>query len=283
MTVLEAIQLSTTFLERKSISSARLHAELLLAEVLHVKRFDLYLKFDQPLSQIEIDKYREFLVRRSKKEPLQYIIGHTQFYGLDFNLNNNVLIPRSDTERLVELTIAHINSLNNSENVLEVGTGSGNIAVAIAFHCPEAKIFSIDISPQAIELAKQNAQLNNVENRINFICENFSNYNFEVNKFDIIVSNPPYISTEEFKNLDSEVSDFEPRIALTDDKDGLTFFKLISKKATTLLNKEGSIFFEVGFNQADKVKEILLESGFINILVHKDYSGIDRVVQGILK
>ena len=283
MTVLEAIKLSTDFLERKSIPSARLSAEILLADLLRLKRLDLYLKYDRPLSKSEIDSYRELILRRSNGEPVQYIVGHTNFYGLEFFVTPSVLIPRNDTEELVELVIMYLNSFSKPVNVLDIGTGSGNISVAIAHGCNHAEVTSIDISQEAILIAKKNAELNNVTSRINFICNDVENYDFENKLFDVIVSNPPYIPLDEFSKLNTEVSKYEPRLALTDEGDGLKYFKIIASKSAQLLKNGGSIFFEVGYNQATDVKNILLDNRFIDVSIIKDYSEINRFIHGIFK
>jgi len=283
MIVLEAIQLSSDFLKRKSVESSRLNAEILLAEILGIKRLELYLKYDKPLTQSETDKYREFIVRRSKGEPLQYITGHTEFYGHDFLVNPTVLIPRNDTEILVEHAIDFIQKSEKKFTVLDIGTGSGNIAICISMHCPNVELYAIDISHGAIELAKKNAARNDLLGNICFIEGDIKNYDFLDKKFDLIISNPPYISLNGFNELQREVHEYEPRIALTDESDGLKYFKVISKEAREILNNNGLLMFEVGYDQSESVKEILLENSFEEISVIKDYSKIDRVVQARLK
>lgn len=283
MIVLEAIQLSSDFLKRKSVESSRLNAEILLAEILGIKRLELYLKYDKPLTQSETDKYREFIVRRSKGEPLQYITGHTEFYGYDFLVNPTVLIPRNDTEILVEHAIDFIQKSEKKITVLDIGTGSGNIAISISLHCSNVELFAIDISHGAIELAKKNAARNDLLGNICFIEGDIKNYDFLDKKFDLIIANPPYISLNGFNELQREVHEYEPRIALTDESDGLKYFKVISKEAREILNNNGLLMFEVGYDQSESVKKILLENSFEEISVIKDYSKIDRVVQARLK
>jgi len=283
MIVLEAIQLSSDFLKRKSVESSRLNAEILLAEILGIKRLELYLKYDKPLTQSETDKYREFIVRRSKGEPLQYITGHTEFYGHDFLVNPTVLIPRNDTEILVEHAIDFIQKSEKKFTVLDIGTGSGNIAICISMHCPNVELYTIDISHGAIELAKKNADRNDLLGNISFIEGDIKNYDFLDKKFDLIIANPPYISLNGFNELQREVHEYEPRIALTDESDGLKYFKVISKEAREILNNNGLLMFEVGYDQSESVKKILLENSFEEISVIKDYSKIDRVVQARLK
>ena len=278
--ILQIIELSAEYLNTKGVESPRLNAELLLANLLNCKRLDLYLKYDQPLKEIEINKYRELIARRGKREPLQYIIGNVEFYGLNFSVNPNVLIPRQETEILVDQIISNIDK-NTKVKILDIGTGSGNIPIALAKNLPNVEIVAIDISGNAIAIAKFNSERNNVSDRINFINSDFNKYLISENhQFDIIVSNPPYIKIDEYNLLEKELTDFEPNIALTDFNDGLTFYRNISEKSKSLLKSNGQIYFEVGISQSAKVKEILENNNFSNIKLVKDYLEIERVVYG---
>ncbi len=278
--ILQIIELSAEYLNTKGVESPRLNAELLLANLLNCKRLDLYLKYDQPLKEIEINKYRELIARRGKREPLQYIIGNVEFYGLNFSVNPNVLIPRQETEILVDQIISNIDK-NTKVKILDIGTGSGNIPIALAKNLPNVEIVAIDISGNAIAIAKFNSERNNVSDRINFINSDFNKYLISENhQFDIIVSNPPYIKIDEYNLLEKELTDFEPNIALTDFNDGLTFYRNISEKSKSLLKSNGQIYFEVGISQSGKVKEILENNNFSNIKLVKDYLEIERVVYG---
>jgi release factor glutamine methyltransferase len=278
--ILQIIELSAEYLNTKGVESPRLNAELLLANLLNCKRLDLYLKYDQPLKEIEINKYRELIARRGKREPLQYIIGNVEFYGLNFSVNPNVLIPRQETEILVDQIISNIDK-NTKVKILDIGTGSGNIPIALAKNLPNVEIVAIDISGNAIAIAKFNSERNNVSDRINFINSDFNKYLISENhQFDIIVSNPPYIKIDEYNLLEKELTDFEPNIALTDFNDGLTFYRSISEKSKSLLKSNGQIYFEVGISQSGKVKEILENNNFSNIKLVKDYLEIERVVYG---
>ncbi|MBK8946783.1 MAG: peptide chain release factor N(5)-glutamine methyltransferase [Ignavibacteriae bacterium] len=279
--ILELIERSADYLKSKGVESPRLNAELLLANILNCNRMELYLKYDQPLKDLEINKYREFISRRGKREPLQYIIGKVEFYGLNFIVNENVLIPRQETEILIDTVLLQTEK-NKNTKILDIGTGSGNIPISLAKNFPHSEIDSIDISNDAIEIAKQNAKINSVEDRINFIVNDFRNFNYLKNQYDLIVSNPPYINLREYNLLEKELLEFEPKIALTDFNDGLSFYKMISQKAKLLLKPKGKIFYEVGISQAESVKNILKENNFINIMIAKDYLGIDRVVVGEL-
>ena len=281
LTVLESIKLSTEFLEKKGIESPRLNAEILLSEILNCKRLDLYLKFDQPLKELEISKYREWIKRRGLYEPIQYIIGKIEFFGLQFRVNSSVLIPRPETEILVEEVLRYSKSKNGLK-ILDIGTGSGIIAIAIAKQLEDSQITAIDISQEAINLAMENAVTNEVISKLKFLMSDIKD--FENNeKFDVVVSNPPYISKEDFPSLQNEIKDYEPRIALTDSNDGLDFYKIISKRSKSLLKKDGRIYFEVGKGQADNVERILIENDFICIRSINDYQQIERVVTGVMQ
>lgn len=279
LTVLEAINLSTDYLQKKNIESPRLNAELLLAEVLSCKRIDLYLSFDRPLKDNEIKIYREFIRRRGLFEPLQYILGKVNFYNIDFKINKNVLIPRQETEILVDTIISKYNKVQKL-NILEVGVGSGIISIVIAKNLVNVNVTAIDISKEALEVAKENAMLNDCTDKINFIEGDVKEIEFNEGIFDLIVSNPPYISKEEYYKLQKEIIDYEPKYALTDDDDGLTFYKVIIDKARKWLKKNGIIFFELGYGQSNKVNDLLIKGNFTSINVIKDLQNIDRVICG---
>ncbi|MFA3782054.1 peptide chain release factor N(5)-glutamine methyltransferase [Melioribacteraceae bacterium 4301-Me] len=282
LTVLESIKLSAEYLKNKGIQSPRINAELLLAEILNCKRLDLYLSFDKPLTENEISKYREWIRRRGKFEPLQYIIGKTEFYGLTFLINKNVLIPRQETEILVE-TILNDYESNGIQKILDIGTGSGNIAIALAKFLPNSHITAVDISTDAITVAKKNAQLNSVDKLIQFIILDITkegSISQLQSSYDIIVSNPPYIPLNEYKTLQKEITDYEPIYAVTDKENGFRFYKIISNLSQKLLNKYGKLYFEVGKEQAKFVKKIMIENNFKNIKTKKDYLGIERVLTG---
>ncbi len=282
LTVLNAINLSTDFLGKKEIESPRINAELLLAHTLNCRRLDLYLSYDRPLSDDEIKIYREFIRRRSKSEPLQYIIGKVEFFGLEFKVNPAVLIPRQETEILVEIIINSVNK-DDQIKILDVGTGSGNILISLVKHLSNAFAVGMDKSQSALETARVNAILNNVSEKIEFIVQDINADNFPVNEFDIIVSNPPYISLEEFPTLKNELKIYEPKDALTDYSNGLSYYRIISEKAKKMLKDNGKIFFELGEGQSSEVRKIMAENNFSEISVVKDYLNIDRVISGIKK
>ena len=282
LTVLDALKKTTEYLEKKGIESARVNAEIMLAYILKCKRLQLYLSFDRPLNENEKNLYREFLQRRVSHEPVQYITGIVGFYGLEFQVNKSVLIPRPETEILVETIIENTNE-NEETNILDIGTGSGNIAISLAKYLPNSKITAIDKSKDALKIAVKNSELNNVKEQINFIENDIlNNQNIFDNVFDLVVSNPPYISKEEYNNLEPELNKHEPSIALTDFSDGVIFYKNISKQAKNLLNTNGKLFFEIGAGQSKKIKEIMEQNNFYNIQIIKDYQNHDRVIWGAL-
>lgn len=282
--VLDAIILSADYLEKKGVESARMNAELLLAHILECQRLDLYLRFNQPLNTIETNTYRDFINRRGNFEPYQYIVGDVEFYGLKFFVDKNVLIPRQETEILIE-TILEKSPKDEELKILDIGTGSGNIPISLAINLPEAKVISVDVSQEAIKIAEQNRELHDLKSRVGFIQSDILKDKLEKynNTFDIIVSNPPYVEKTEFKNLQKEITEFEPEIAVTDFDDGLKFYKEISGKSKALLKENGMLFFEVGEGQAEDVKDIMRENGFQNVEIQKDLSEIERVVSGTME
>jgi release factor glutamine methyltransferase len=282
ITILEAIKLSTEYLEKKNVESPRINSEILLSEILKCKRLDLYLSFDKPLSETELNLYREFIKKRGMRIPLQYIIGYVEFYGLRINVNKNVLIPRPETELLVEKIIEE-SKKKNINRVLDIGSGSGNIALAIAKNIPQASVVGADISRDAIKVAQKNA-LDNLITNVEFLNLDILNDDLQIiDKFDLVVSNPPYVSLNDFNNLEPELKDYEPRIALTDESDGLTFYKRIITLSKSILNNGGKILFEIGKGQHNQISNLLLENDFINVITFKDYHGIERIICGEIK
>ncbi|MBK7630144.1 MAG: peptide chain release factor N(5)-glutamine methyltransferase [Ignavibacteriales bacterium] len=283
ITVLEVIKLSTDYLQKKGVESPRANAEILLAEILKCKRLELYLAFDKPLTENEVQLYRETIRKRGLRIPLQYIVGNVEFYGLKLIVNENVLIPRTETELLVE-QIINESDKNIVLKILDIGVGSGNISIAIAKNLPISKIFAIDINEGVLNTAKQNAALNILENQIEFkLFDIFKDNVNELGKFDLIVSNPPYISNSDFDELEPELKDYEPKIALTDHSDGVSFYSKIISSSKTLLNANGKLYFEMGKDQYRKISEMMNYEGFTNIKITKDYCGIERIICGELK
>ena len=282
LTVLESLNLSADYLQKHDIESPRINAELLLASILNCKRLDLYLAFDKPLSKDEIEKYRNFIKRRGKFEPLQYITGSVEFYGIEIKVNPSVLIPRPETEILIDSVIEEVKTIEEI-TIMDIGCGSGNIAIALADNLSNCTVFGTDISKDALKISMDNAEINGVKNKTEFHQKNILSDDFsDLPKMDIIVSNPPYVSEEKFDTLQNEIKYFEPNFAVTDFSDGYKFYNAISKKAKLLLKPGGKIFFELSENQHIKVKEIMDANGIKDIKINKDYLNIERVIYGVL-
>ncbi len=282
-TVLDLIKWGTDYLTEKGFDEARLNVELLLSATLKVSRFNLYVRHDQPLKKDELEKFKALLKRRLAHEPVQYILGKTNFYSIELKVDRRALIPRPETETLVETVIDHCKacfSQQNEPHILDIGTGSGCIDVALAKFVKNSHITSLDKSRDALELARENAKLTETEKQIEFTETDFLTLkeNTFGKQFDIVVSNPPYISKSAFKTLAADIKEFEPVDALGDGADGLTFFKKISQVAHLLLKPGGWVFVETAFDQARDVEKIFLETGGRELRIKKDLSNIDRVV-----
>lgn len=283
-TIRELMKVSIDLLQKKGFEEARLNVELLLAHALKCQRIQLYTGFDKPLTRHEMREFRALFERRLNREPLQYIIGSAGFMGLHFRVDPRVLIPRPETETLVEQTMLLCNAAPEGKpiSILEIGTGSGNIAVALAKFVKNAFVVSIDVSPKAIEVAELNAKVHEVTDRVEFrVLDVYEPVDqILLKRFDIVVSNPPYTSADEWESLQLEVRKYEPRSATTDGRDGLEFFRRIIELGPYLVSDGGSLAFEVGFGQADHVRRMMSRSGFFNIYVVPDLQNVPRVVIG---
>jgi release factor glutamine methyltransferase len=282
VTVLEAIQKSTEFLAKKGVESARLQTELLLAHQLKLPRMKLYLNFDRVLTAPETDGLRELIKRRAAREPLQHITGSTNFCGHEIAVNKHALVPRPETEMLAELGwkfLAELKTRNSEfKTALDFGTGTGCIAILIAAKCPAAKITALDISADALALAKQNTEQNKVADRIEFLLGDGFAALEEKKQFDLIVSNPPYIASAEIATLEPEVKDFDPRAALDGGADGLDFYRRLAAEAKPFLQPDGKIMVEFGDGQAEAIRQIFEGEKWIVEAVHADYSQRARIL-----
>ena len=276
--ILDLLKTTEELFRQKNISGPRLNAELLLSDTLNLKKIDLYLYFDKPLNITEIDSFREKVKRRLNGEPLQYITGNTGFYGLTFKVNSSVLIPRQETELLVDKVLEYIetNKLENP-NILEIGTGSGCISVAVASKI-NCKIDAIDISKSALNTAQDNSSNNPGAGRINFLQKDILTDYKNFNEYDIVISNPPYIPADEIPGLQIEIKNFEPVTALTDNGDGMTFYRKILElwKETETNN---ILLIEIGDGKSVKVESLLSNFGITGYTIHKDFLNINRVLQ----
>ncbi len=264
-------------LENHGIQDASREAELIVSFSLKKDRIIIYRDDPDILPGTEKD-IDNIVSRRIKREPLQYIIGFTDFYGLKIKVIHGVLIPRPETELLVEESIKIIKNIRNNEiKVLDLCTGTGCIAIAIAKYFPDIIVYGTDISNNAIECARENAEINQISNTI-FIAGNLFEPFKETILFDIIISNPPYIKTSEIDNLQPEISKWEPREALNGGKDGLDYYRKILKLAKNYLKPNGFILFETGEGQAEQIAKIAEEKNYSIYSIKKDYSGIERIL-----
>lgn len=279
--VVELLKTTTDFFKQKQIENPRLNAEVLLAHVLNKSRINLYIEFERPISDGEFTVFREYVSRRSKNEPLQYITGFTEFMGLHFKVNPSVLIPRPETEILCEEILKLQSSYNGPANILDIGTGSGCIAISLAHFWQMSKVTGIDVSSEALNTAKENALLNKNIN-LNFIQQDVftikENKDFPRN-FNIVVSNPPYIAKDELSTVQNEVKNFEPQIALTDFGDGLIFYKHILDLMEEEKLQCDFLFFEMSGSQPKKIVAEVKKRNFTEMTVIKDLTGISRVLK----
>jgi release factor glutamine methyltransferase len=277
-TVLSLLEWGSDYLKSKGFDEPRLTVDLLLAHVLNLPRLNLYLQFDRPLTADELALFKSLFKRRLTHEPLQYIIGETEFMGLRVRVTPDVLVPRPETELLAELAIAELKRRGSGRHrVLEVGTGSGNLAMAIARFVPAAHILSIDVSAAALDVARENVRINRVETVDLQEMDLFSDA-LRGQAFDMIISNPPYVSLAEYAGLQPEVRDFEPRLATTDEGDGLRFIRRIIELSGSALLAGGSLMLEVAYDQSVAVTRLLEQHGLTEIRWHDDHAGIPRVV-----
>ncbi len=277
-TIKDVIAWSIPFLKEKGSASARLDAELLLCKVLSCRRLDLYLDHHKPLNALERQAFREHIRRRAQGEPVAYILGHKEFYGLDFEVSSATLIPRPETEHLVEVLLQDLPK-DALQVGLDVGTGSGCIAIALKKERPHWQLEAWDISADALAVARRNAERLAVD--IQWLKQDArvpSNWAERAQSLDFIVANPPYIAQKEKADLPISVLRYEPESALFAEESGLLFYRIFAQHAVQSLRKGGKIFLEIGSEQASDVCLLLEEAGWQEIKVHQDLAGLDRVV-----
>ena len=274
MNISNLLKEGSDILKKNNIQTNQLDAEILLSKLMNKKRERLIINSDENVSNEIIKNYNTLLERRSKKEPIAYIVNHREFWSKDFYVNKHTLIPRPETELLCE----HVIKLFKDKefNFLDIGTGTGCILLSILSELKKAKGIGIDVSKKAIDVAKKNSINFNLEDRAKFIVKPFNKiYGY---KFDLIVSNPPYIKSIDIKNLKEDVRNFEPKLALDGGKEGLDVIKKVIYKSKTILKKDGLLALEIGFKQHYKVSQILKEQGFREKLLVKDYLNNIRCV-----
>jgi release factor glutamine methyltransferase len=306
-TILKLIEWTIDFFTKHSIPNPRLDAELLLSHILNIRRIDLYLSFDKTVPENELALFKGCIQRRIKREPLQYIIGSQDFFGVSIKVTPDVLIPRPETEILVEEVLKHChseaegrriscNQLSSGDpspsaqddmaatHILDLCTGSGCIIAALADKLPEANFVGIDISEKALEIARQN--IFKWKDRVRLLNGNLfeplvchSEQSEESPSFDIIVSNPPYVAESEWPTLQPEIRDYEPKNALIAGADGLAIIREIIDNAHRFLKPAGLLAMEIGDGQADAVKKIIADNGHYNeVNIIKDYGGLERIL-----
>jgi len=281
LTISKAIALSTDYLRKKGFPQARLEAELLLAKILSTNRLQLYLKFDQILNEEQKSAYREILKRRMEYEPIAYILGEREFLSRPFFVDRSVMIPRPETELLVETAIDILRDLRQKKNetlkVFEIGVGSGIISISIALENIDVEVVGSEISEKALTIAKKNAERHKVLNKIRFIKGNL--FVDIKEKFDLIVSNPPYISEKDRDSLSKDVLVWEPHSALFAGEDGLFLIRKIISDSSDYLIESGFLVFEIGFGQDKEVQSLIEKTPDLKFLkIRKDLAGIPRVV-----
>lgn len=275
-TISSLLNWTVNYFKSKNIQSARLDAEVLLSHVLRQERIYLYVHFDEPMEQNELSKFREYVKKRAQHVPIAYIIGEREFMGLPFKVTKDTLIPRPDTEILVENVLNNVDRDKEIE-IVDIGTGSGAIILSLLVNLPKAQGKTVDISSKAIEVAKENA----VNLQVNDRCEFFVGDLFAPlngSKFDVIVSNPPYIPQKDIATLEDDVKEYEPVSALTDGGDGLSYYRRLLSEGKAYIKENGFIALEIGIYQSNDVKQIAMDNGWKDIKIIKDYAGIDRVV-----
>jgi release factor glutamine methyltransferase len=280
ITIDSLINLGIERLKKADVKDSRICAELTLCKLLNVSRHFILIEKNKIVDPQIAVQFREYMERRASRIPLQYILGETEFYGLPFKCDSRALIPRPESEILVEIVLKEMVKIEKPR-ILDIGTGSGNISISLAKNLPNARVEALDISVEALQLAQENAGINSVISQIEFIAGDFEDAEFmrSLGNFNCVVSNPPYVSLDEKNILEPEVQNYEPEDALYAGHDPLSSYKTIIPALPRLLLKNGFFAFEIGFGQRLGIIK-LFNSEFYDIEISKDYSGIDRIISG---
>ena len=270
-----AIYYASKLFKKNLIDSAKLDSEIILSKSVNLTREQILLNLNKKLSFKEFKYFKKLIDRRKKKEPIAYILNKKEFWKTSFHINSDVLIPRPDTEILVEELINQI-PVNSSKSILEIGTGSGCIILSVLAERKKCYAKALDISKKALKVAEYNAKIQHLRNRIEFIYSSIDK--FYSGKYDIIISNPPYIKSASIKNLDEDIRFYEPRIALDGGCDGYSLIREIIKKSSYLLKNGGKLFLEIGFEQLYEVKKLLKKNNFYINKIAKDLRKINRCI-----
>ncbi len=281
-TIQKLLNWITEYLTQKGVDSPRLSAELLLSSVLGLKRIELYTQFNQPVAQERLEQLRGLVKRAGLHEPVVYLVGRTEFYSMEFEVTPDCLIPRPETELLVQRAIEFLRRGSGLQRVCDLCTGCGVIAVAIAANVPDTRVVATDLSDAALGVAARNVAKHGLEGRVELLQGDlFAPVipQLDVTPFDLIACNPPYVSTAEYEALETNVKDYEPRLALHAGDDGLDVHRRLCEQAPPFLKPDGILLLEIGYTQGPAVRELLERTGaFAVIRVEKDLQKHDRVV-----
>ena len=274
MKISDLLNSGSKILKNKKVLTYQLDSEIMLSNLLKKKREQIIINLEKKVSQTTVNNFNKMIIRRSTREPLAYILSSKEFWSKNFFVNKNTLIPRPETELLCDSVIKIIK--NKDSYILDIGTGTGCILLSILSETKKTKGIGIDISKKAIEVAKKNSNKLGLNQRAKFFTKSLNN--IRDCKFDLVVSNPPYIKTSDIKNLSEDVRKFEPKIALDGGKDGLDVIKKVIYKSKTILKKLGLLALEIGYGQHYKVSQILKEQGFREEYLVKDYQNNIRCI-----
>ena len=278
-TICDLLSWAEQILAHSGIPSPRVDAEWILVEILSCSRSALYLHAQKSVSESQTSHYQSLIQRRALRIPLQHLLGKTEFFGLPFTTSPSALIPRPETETLIDQLLLHLR-FHPSPHILDIGTGSGIIAVTLSHELPKAQVIATDISRSALQLAKHNAARNGVSNRISFIQSNLLSALNSKAQFNAIVSNPPYIPTCDINTLDPEVRDHDPHLSLDGGPDGLAIYKKLIPQTVLHLMPGGLLALEIGHDQAEAISNLIIQSSCFSFpTVHNDLSGYPRVVK----
>jgi release factor glutamine methyltransferase len=287
-TIQKLLNWTTEYLAGKGIESPRLSAELLISHTVGLTRIELYTQFDRSVPPGQLDQLRDVVKRAGQNEPIAYLVGRTEFYSLQINVTPDCMVPRPETELLVERAIEFLRTRRSgTQYVCDLCTGSGCIAVAIAENFSDARIIATDICDAALAVAAGNVKKHQLSDRINLLCGDLFDpviSGLDVTEFDLILSNPPYVSTAEYEKLDKNVKDYEPKKALFAGDHGLDVYCRIIEKAGRFLKPDGALILEIGYAQGQAVKELLENTGeYSEIKIEKDFHNNDRIVKALKK
>jgi len=280
-TIQKLLNWVTEYLTSKDIDSPRLSAELLLSCVLGLKRLELYTQFEKIVTEQQLDRLHELVERAGRHEPIAYLAGKTEFYSLELDITPDCMIPRPETELLVERAVEFLRSRTGRQFVCDLCTGSGCIAAAIARNYPDCRIFATDISDAALSVAAKNIEKHRLKERIRLLCGDLFDPiipQLGEGGFDLIVCNPPYVSASEFEKLGKNVKDYEPKSALFAGADGLDIYRRIIEKVDTFLKPDAALMLEIGYSQGQAVRQLFEQAGcFSEIKIEKDFNNNDRI------